>query len=117
MAFPKLRTRVINYEKGSKVVIQEEVPSPFDLDDDDPKPPAPAIIAAGVPSKPLFKFFNVSGDVLYVSKNSNFQSLVKKDWWNSVSRIMVEHYASLDDLAIAMEKAKVQGTKWNRPTA
>ena len=64
----------------------------------------------------LFIFKNKKREQLFVSKNSNFQTLVKKDWWPDVQYIDVQHFNSLDDLENALAIAKSNGTKWNQIT-
>lgn len=66
--------------------------------------------------KSLFVFENIKREQLFVSKNSNFQTLVSKDWWPDVHHIRVQHFDSLDDLEDALALAKSKGTKWNQVT-
>ena len=66
--------------------------------------------------KSLFVFENIKREQLFVSKNSNFQTLVAKDWWPDVHHIRVQHFDSLDDLEDALALAKSKGTKWNQVT-
>ena len=64
--------------------------------------------------KSLFVFENIKREQLFVSKNSNFQTLVAKDWWRDVHHIIVKHFDSLDDLEDELARAKNRGTKWNQ---
>ena len=63
--------------------------------------------------KSLFIFENIKRERLYVSKNSNFQTLVKKDWWPDVHHINVQHFDSLDELEDALARFRNGKTKWN----
>ena len=63
--------------------------------------------------KSLFIFQDEHRERLFVSKNSNFQTLVSKDWWPQVRFITVKHFDSLDELEDALAVARSQGTKWN----
>ena len=67
--------------------------------------------------KSLFIFENIKREQLFASKNSNFQTLVSKDWWQDVHHINVKHFDSLDELEDALAAAKSSGTKWNAVTA
>lgn len=61
----------------------------------------------------LFLFYSQDRTLLFVSKNSNLQAVVSKEWWKEVHHIIVQQYESLDDMEHELLTLKGKGTKWN----
>jgi hypothetical protein len=62
----------------------------------------------------LYRLYNKQGDLLFVSKTTNFQRVVSESWWTTVVRIQLEHYSSPEDLSKAKIAAILEEKpKWN----